>query len=176
MDLVSYDPWTRGVGLLPEVRSTLVAPDVAERARTSPTSLVTFVATGALTSGRFGLFRYDMQPGKGGPGPHIHTSFSESFYVLSGTMTLHDGSGWVRAGAGSFLYVPERSAHGFKNESDEPASFLILFAPAPPREKFFREIAENAAAGRNLSPEEWTELYRRHDQYMVGEPPPRDPS
>ena len=31
-------------------------------------------------------------------------------------------------------------------------------------------------AGRTLSPEEWTELYRRHDQYMVGEPPPREPT
>lgn len=44
------------------------------------------------------------------------------------------------------------------------------------RVAFFREIAENAAAGRKLSPEEWTELYRRHDPYMVGEPPPREPT
>jgi hypothetical protein len=44
---------------------------------------------------------------------------------------------------------------------------LILFAPAPPREEYFRELAEIGESGRTLSPQEWTELYARHDQYMV---------
>jgi hypothetical protein len=57
--------------------------------------------------------------------------------------------------------------HGFRNDSDEPTSFLILFAPGTPREEFFREIAEVVASNRELSTEEWIDLYRRHDQYMV---------
>jgi hypothetical protein len=44
---------------------------------------------------------------------------------------------------------------------------LILFAPAPPREAYFSELAEIARAGRTLDADEWTELYARHDQYMV---------
>jgi hypothetical protein len=44
---------------------------------------------------------------------------------------------------------------------------LILFAPGAPREAYFEELAEIANAGRTLTPEEWTELYARHDQYMV---------
>ena len=40
-----------------------------------------------------------------------------------------------------------------------------LFAPAPPREKFFRELAEIADSGRELSAREWAEFYARHDQY-----------
>ncbi|HYU14942.1 MAG TPA: cupin domain-containing protein, partial [Candidatus Acidoferrum sp.] len=147
---MSYDRWTEGVRLLPEARATVVGPTDAEQVHTSPVSLVTFVAKGELTGGRFGLFRYDMLPGRGGPGPHLHTTFSESFYVMSGVLTVHDGKGWVQAGAGSFLHVPERSVHGFRNDSDDPASFLVLFAPAPPREQFFREIAEINAAGRKL--------------------------
>ena len=44
---------------------------------------------------------------------------------------------------------------------------LILFAPGAPRERYFEELAEIAASGRELSQEEWTDLYARHDQYMV---------
>ena len=35
---------------------------------------------------------------------------------------------------------------------------LILFAPGAPREGYFRETAQIAAAGRELSCDEWTEF------------------
>jgi quercetin dioxygenase-like cupin family protein len=154
---------------MPEAAATVVAPGDLEAVNTSPTSRASFVATGSLTAGRYGLFRYDMLPESSGARTHIHTTFSESFYVLSGVVSLYDGNRWVRGDAGFFLYVPERSVHGFKNDTDAPASILVLFAPAPPRERFFREIAEVSASGRTLSEEEWRDLYRRHDQYMVPE-------
>ena len=44
---------------------------------------------------------------------------------------------------------------------------LILFAPGAPREDYFRETAQIAAAGRQLSYDEWTELFARHDQYRA---------
>ena len=44
---------------------------------------------------------------------------------------------------------------------------LLLFAPGAPRERYFEELAEIAWSGRQLSGGEWTELYARHDQYMV---------
>jgi hypothetical protein len=42
---------------------------------------------------------------------------------------------------------------------------LILFAPAPPREKYFRERAGIQASGREPSRAEWIDLSARHDQY-----------
>ena len=128
---------------------------------------VGFVAPGSLTSGRFGLFRWDMAARAGGPAPHFHTMFSESFYVLDGTVRLGDGTTRRDATAGDYLYVPERGVHAFRNDSDAPASMLILFAPGIPRERYFEELADIAASGRTLSAEEWAELYARHDQHMV---------
>jgi quercetin dioxygenase-like cupin family protein len=128
---------------------------------------VRFVAPGSETSGRFGLFRWDMAPNAGGPSPHFHTTFSESFYVLEGTVRLGDGQRWWDATAGDYLHVPERGVHAFSNASDEPASMLILFAPGAPRERYFEELAELLATGRELSEQEWTSLYARHDQFMV---------
>jgi mannose-6-phosphate isomerase-like protein (cupin superfamily) len=126
-----------------------------------------FVAKGSLTAGRFGLFRWDMPGRSGGAGPHFHRTFSESFFILSGSVTLNAGDRLVEATSGDFLYVPEGGVHGFRNDGDEAASMLILFAPGAPRERYFEELAEIGASGRRLSDEEWTELYARHDQYMV---------
>jgi quercetin dioxygenase-like cupin family protein len=146
---------------------------VAYRPATDNTALavggatVGFVAPGSLTSGRFGLFRWDMAARAGGPAPHFHTMFSESFYVLDGTVRLGDGTTWRDAIAGDYLYVPEGGVHAFRNDSDAPASMLILFAPGFPRERYFEELADIAASGRTLSAEEWAELYARHDQHMV---------
>jgi mannose-6-phosphate isomerase-like protein (cupin superfamily) len=132
------------------------------------TTTARFVATGSVTNGHFGLFRWDMSAQAGGATPHYHRTFSESFYVLSGSVRLFDGADWVPASAGDFLFVPERGIHGFRNESGEPVSMLILFSPGPPREEYFRELAEIRASDRTLSDDEWTALYARHDQYMVG--------
>ncbi len=127
------------------------------------------VARGVQTAGRFGLFRWDMPAASGGARPHFHRGFSESFYVLGGTVRLYDGRGWVDAAAGDFLHVPEGGVHGFRNDSAAAASMLILFAPGAPRERYFEELAEIGASGRRLSAAEWTDLYARHDQVMVEE-------
>lgn len=132
-----------------------------------PKTTAKFLATGSLTGDRFGLFQWDMTPGSGGPGAHYHKTFSESFYVLDGTVRLFDGERWVDAVRGDYLYVPENGVHAFRNDSDEPASMLILFAPGPPRERYFLESAEIARSGRTLTDEERTEFLARHDQFMV---------
>ena len=125
-----------------------------------------YLATGASTHGQFGLYRWDMGPGRSGPDPHFHKTISESFYVLSGQVRLHDGSRWVDAGAGDFLYVPEGGIHGFRNESGEPASMLILFAPGAPREDYFETLAD-AARREAMDDEARREFYLRHDTYWV---------
>jgi hypothetical protein len=40
------------------------------------------------------------------------------------------------ATVGDFLYVPPGGLHGFRNQADEPASILMLFAPGGPREQY----------------------------------------
>ncbi|MEV4315005.1 cupin domain-containing protein [Actinocrispum sp. NPDC049592] len=126
-----------------------------------------FTAPGSMTNGEFGLFRWDMDATVGGAGLHFHRTFSESFYILSGTVRLFDGANHVDATAGDFLYVPRGGVHGFDNVSGAEASMLVLFAPGAPRERFFTELIEIRQGGRELAPDEWAEFYARHDQYMV---------
>jgi mannose-6-phosphate isomerase-like protein (cupin superfamily) len=127
-----------------------------------------YLATGATTRGRYGLYRWEMGPRQGGPGPHFHRTISEAFHVLTGTVRILDGRRWIDALPGAFVYVPEGGIHGFRNVSDEPASMLILFAPGAPREAYFEGIP--GVAG--LSEEERAAFYLRHDNIWV---PDADP-
>ncbi|MGL5852201.1 MAG: cupin domain-containing protein [Phycicoccus sp.] len=120
-----------------------------------------------VRSAEVGLYRWDFGPEPSGPAPHFHRTFSESFYVLSGSMRIHDGRRWLEAGPDDLLHAPAGSVHGFRNESGARARMLVMFAPGAPREAFFEELAGLAGSGRDVGPEEWGELYARHDQYMV---------
>jgi mannose-6-phosphate isomerase-like protein (cupin superfamily) len=142
------------------------AGDVEQLSRRSG-STTRFVAPGSFTGGQFGLYEWDMPANAGGASPHFHRTFSESFYITAGTVQLYDGKDWADAEKGDFLYVPPGGIHAFRNATDKPASMLILFAPGAPREDYFRETAQIAAAGRQLSYDEWTELFARHDQYRA---------
>ncbi|MEX5717721.1 cupin domain-containing protein [Geodermatophilus maliterrae] len=133
------------------------------------TNALRMVAPGAVTAGRFGLVEYRLGPRASGAAPHYHQTFSESFYVLSGEVTLYAAGRWQPYRPGDFALAPEFGVHGFRNDSDEPASFLILFTPGIARERFFAEMAEMRRSGRRPGPEEMTAFYARHDQVMVEE-------
>jgi quercetin dioxygenase-like cupin family protein len=126
---------------------------------------VVFTAPGSATNGQYGLFEWNMTGTPGGADPHFHRTFSESFYVMAGTVRLYNGETWIDAVKGDFLYVPQGGIHAFSNESGAVARMLILFAPGPAREKYFTELAEIRSSGRTMTNEDWLEVWARHDQY-----------
>ncbi|MCP2340699.1 cupin domain-containing protein [Actinomadura rupiterrae] len=143
-------------------RGADAVPELAIGGRTN----VHYLATGATTDGHFGLYRWEMGQQPSGSGAHFHRTFSESFFILDGRVNLFNGDAWTTASPGDFLYAPPGGVHAFRNE-DGPATMLVLFAPGAPREAYFEELAEIVESGRELSEEEWAEIYLRHDQFMV---------
>ncbi len=127
---------------------------------------VDYLATGASTGGKFGLYRWNMGTTQGGADAHFHRTISESFFVLSGTVRLFNGEGWREGTAGDYLYVPEGGIHAFRNESGSPASMLILFAPGAPREAYFEGLVE-IANGKELTEQERAEFFLRHDNHWL---------
>jgi mannose-6-phosphate isomerase-like protein (cupin superfamily) len=121
-----------------------------------------YLATGASTDGLFGLYRWVMGPEPSGPGPHFHRTISESFYILSGSIRIYDGAQWIATRPGDFVHVPIGGVHGFRNESGEPATMLLHFAPGAPREGYFEGLAEFSRSGQPGS-EELADFYRLHD-------------
>lgn len=141
----------------------------AVKVRIGETTTTRFIALAHTTDGRLGIFHHRMLPGAPGAAPHVHRRISESFYILSGVVTLHDGEGWRTASAGDFLHVPENAVHGFRNDGDEPAEMLIIFTPAENREAYFEGLARLVADGRVPSREEMVALMEKYDQFEVGE-------
>lgn len=164
---MSYPP-PRYLGEHGEAAGHLRPADQApELAHPAAGSSVHYLATGSQTDGDFGLYRWNMGPAPSGPAPHFHRTMSESFFVLDGTISLYDGTGWRDATAGDFLFVPPGGVHGFRNESGAPASMLILFTPGAPREAYFEGLARIAATGQRPSAEELAAFYAEHDNIWV---------
>jgi mannose-6-phosphate isomerase-like protein (cupin superfamily) len=127
---------------------------------------VDYLATGASTGGLFGLYRWNMAGEPTGPGPHFHRTLAESFYVLVGRVRIYDGTAWREASPGDFVHVPPGGIHGFRNESGEPASMLIHFAPGAPREGYFEGLARFAVDGRP-DDEAMARFYAQHDNIWL---------
>jgi mannose-6-phosphate isomerase-like protein (cupin superfamily) len=125
-----------------------------------------YLATGESTGGLFGLYRWNMSAAPSGPDPHFHRTISEAFFVISGSIRLFDGATWLDTKPGDFLYVPEGGIHGFKNESGEDASMLILFAPGAPREDYFETLAR-VSEGLKMTDGERAAFMLRHDTFWV---------
>jgi hypothetical protein len=104
---------------------------------------VDYLATGATTNGGLGLYRWNF-----------------------GTVKLFEGSEWVDAHPGDFFNVPPGGIHGFRNESGEPASMLLMFTPGAPREEYF-ETLKALGEGLTMTDEERDTFYLRHDNYWV---------
>jgi mannose-6-phosphate isomerase-like protein (cupin superfamily) len=104
--------------------------------------LYTFKALSEDTGGAFALWETTSPP-EGGPPPHLHHREDETFYVLEGEMEFWAGGETIRAGAGSFVYIPRGTMHTFKNVGTTPARFLGTVVPGG-FERFFLEVGEPA--------------------------------
>ena len=105
-----------------------------------PGDRVTFLVTGAESSG--GCFIVEgMVPPGGGPPPHIHQFEDESFYLLEGTATFQAGGQTIHAKPGDFIHIPRGTVHSLKNEGTVPGRALVIMSPAGPTglQKFFEE-------------------------------------
>ncbi len=63
--------------------------------------------------------------------------------------------------------MPQGGIHGFRNESGQPASMLLLFTPGAPREEYFETLAEVAQGRRVLGETDRAELMIRYDTFWL---------
>src|SRR5450432_2310623 len=76
------------------------------------------VISGKETDGAYAVIEMLVPPG-GGPGPHAHAGFQESFYVLDGEVEIKTEDDTYTAGKGAFVNIPLGGlVHLFKNKSD----------------------------------------------------------
>jgi len=100
--------------------------------------LLTFLATGEDTQGRFALM--EMITRKGNVPPrHIHHREDETFYVIEGEMTFSVGDRTIKATPGTMVFAPRDVAHSFTIDSDQ-VRMLVQATPAG-EEGFFKAFS-----------------------------------
>lgn len=109
------------------------------------------IISGKETEGAFALIDMHIPPG-GGPGPHAHPSFQETFYVVEGEVEFRTEEGKSIAQKGDVITIPKGGAvHGFKNISNNLAQLLCTVVPAG-LDEFFEEVGTPVQAGEFLPP------------------------
>lgn len=109
------------------------------------------VITGEQTGGAYAAIEM-LVPPQGGPGPHAHAGFQESFYVLEGEILVKTEHQSYTARKGSFVNIPLGGVvHSFKNVSDAVAHLWCVVVPAG-LEQLFQEIGRPVTAGTFLPP------------------------
>ncbi len=77
----------------------------------------------------FAVFEGPLPPESVGPPPHIHRSDDEAFYVLDGSVQFISDAAPQVCAAGSFVFVPRGTVHGFANPATAPATVLVVTSP-----------------------------------------------
>lgn len=80
---------------------------------------------------------------------HRHLGWDETFYVLSGTLTVHVDGKTHELTAGSFLFIPRGSPHGQANFGSTPVRFLLDMKPGG----FERHLKDRIALAKTTTPE-----------------------
>ena len=109
------------------------------------------VISGKQTDNAYAVIDMLVPPG-GGPGPHAHAGFQESFFVLEGEVEVKTELQTYIAKQGSFVNIPMGGIiHCFKNKSQSIARLWCVVVPSG-LEEFFQEIGKPVDAGVFLPP------------------------
>lgn len=109
------------------------------------------IISGKQTNGEYSIIDMLVPPG-GGPPPHAHALFHESFYVVDGELEFKTEDGKSIAQKGDLVNIPKGGAiHSFKNTSNAMAHLLCTVIPAG-LDEFFEKIGTPVEAGKFLPP------------------------
>ena len=125
---------------------------------------VTVKASAEETGGAVSVIENEEPPGFGPP-IHVHHDCAEAFYVLEGeyVMTLEDRE--LVCPAGSFIFVPRGTRHGFR-VGDVPSRKLNFYFPAS-MIGYFDDLAAALESG-DVSDASLADIAATHSMEIVG--------
>ncbi len=128
---------------------------------------MTVKATGEQTAGAFTLLEAD-EPPDFGPPMHIHHDCAEAFYVLDGEYIIFLGGQEQSCPAGSFIYIPARTPHGFR--VGRVASRKLNFYLPAAMLGYFDDLSEAVRSG-DADPDVLADIASRYSVEVIGPVP-----
>jgi quercetin dioxygenase-like cupin family protein len=109
------------------------------------------LVSGLQTGGDFATIEMLIPPG-GGPVPHAHAHFHETFFVAEGEVEVKSEAGTYIAEKGAYVVIPKGGIiHKFKNKTDKVVTLLCTVVPAG-LEEMFMAMGKPTDAGTFLPP------------------------
>ncbi len=106
-----------------------------------------FFHTKESSGGSLDLFEMTVQPNARMPVAHYHESWDETVYGLSGRLTFRMDGHDVGLEPGQSQFIRRGIVHSFRNETQEPASCLVILTPGVLGSGYFRDMAALVAGG-----------------------------
>ena len=129
--------------------------------------IMTVKADAESTSGLFTLLEAD-EPPNFGPPMHIHHGIAEAFYVLGGEYIIFLKDEEFRCPAGSFIYIPAETPHGFRVGQVQSRK-LNVYLPAS-MVGYFDDLSEAIKNGE-ANPEVLDAIATRYSVEVTGPVP-----
>jgi mannose-6-phosphate isomerase-like protein (cupin superfamily) len=107
----------------------LILPNGEGRVYNCGTMTAIFKADENETNEKYSISEWWLEPNSEGPGAHQHEDNDEVFYVLEGTTSILVGDKWIDAEKGTFLRIPSKTMHDFKNKTEQKTGVLNFFIP-----------------------------------------------
>ncbi|MEN9221577.1 MAG: cupin domain-containing protein [Thermostichus sp. BF3_bins_97] len=86
----------------------------------------------------------EVPPGSFVP-PHTHAQEEESYFMVKGSLVMTIDQENVTLHPGDFVHIPQGTAHGYHNTSEETVQFLA-WSLGGPIDHFFVEMSEQVKA------------------------------
>jgi len=96
-------------------------------------------ATLEETGNSYSIIEVGIPPRFPGVPPHYHEHITESFYILDGIIEVFGNDEWSPSRRGDFFLIPPRTVHGYRNNTDQPARFLIM---GPGHDRYYFELVD----------------------------------
>jgi quercetin dioxygenase-like cupin family protein len=128
---------------------------------TMPGEHMAFRVSSSDVGGAFSVIEVHVPPFIAPP-LHHHKEREETFEVLDGRFRFHCAGEEFESGPGTSVVVPRNSVHAWVNLGPGPARLLFTFVPGE-TDEFFPLIGRTP-------PEEWLDLVRKYDIWIVGDP------
>ena len=148
-----------------EDNAFIIKPTEGERLSLNSIS-ITFKVTSEMSKDQSGVYTILLPAMAIGAQLHYHRFMDETFIINKGILTMQVANKEYQAEAGTVVYVPRFTPHGFRNDTNEPIELTLIFNPSQKREGFFRGLYETLNE-QPINPEKYLQLYNKYDSFPV---------
>jgi quercetin dioxygenase-like cupin family protein len=145
--------------------AVIIPPNENEQIESHGNKLSVIVPT-AITNNQFWLYDIEMEPNARGPKLHYHRLMDETFIIREGTLTVLTAEGETDATAGTVIFIPRLTAHGYNNDTGSIVKITMIFNPGYNREQFFRTLYKTLEENPHNT-EKFQKLYIENDSYSL---------